>query len=731
MSSNNCHKKVTSWVFVQVFMLFLICIICMTVFIYRNTENAVLNTLSYQNTVLSKQANNFTAQLYGLINNYGIQAFNSRYIIKLRKNAKLSNYDYILGMRALRSYVSSSDFIHSIYVYNDSQGYVFSTTDTNNKGGSSKLMEFSDRTARDLLAGTSPKGEMKPIHRTIGEGNYEDRVYSFAVYETPTLDSPVNSSMLINISAKWVEELLCTLLGDCSVAIYSSDKHLIMQSDDQVSNLLTKRGVQNSNPGYGYSYLTVENEKYVCFNAYNAQHDWYFFCVRPYAECLSGLAGVKHKAIITAAVVALLAICTSFLAIKRIYVPVNNFVSTLTSIPGAYAYMPQTHDNLDNILHQAAEQVHNYAGLLRSKYLQQLVRNPLDPANLKEEFLQYQVSLDPALPIELIIVSGPNLNTYTELLRNKAPECVLEGIILENHSVFLVQFDSVSAREACQHIAVNTGLICIYSLPIENYRRLSRSYTRLKEVWDLRIFYPGELVLGESILDSRSKLYTYPKELEAKILQALRSGNARKAKKVLEEVFENVRGYRYNVVTFIFIRLYLGIMKLGHHLPETIDTINGLSDPIETKFFALQSLDEARSIFYLLIDDAAARCAAKRQEKIARLITVAKEKIAQDYANPNLSVQIIADMMDLSADYLGRLFRSSEKISVAEYIHSRRLEQAKQLLIAATDMTIDEIATTVGYDNIKYFFTLFKNNFKMTPGEFREAHGNKPKRKHK
>lgn len=57
--------------------------------------------------------------------------------------------------------------------------------------------------------------------------------------------------------------------------------------------------------------------------------------------------------------------------------------------------------------------------------------------------------------------------------------------------------------------------------------------------------------------------------------------------------------------------------------------------------------------------------------------------------------------------------------SIHAYVKKYRLQKAAEL-IKNTDMTIGEIASTVGYDNASKFSGAFKTVIGNTPGDFRK-----------
>ena len=86
--------------------------------------------------------------------------------------------------------------------------------------------------------------------------------------------------------------------------------------------------------------------------------------------------------------------------------------------------------------------------------------------------------------------------------------------------------------------------------------------------------------------------------------------------------------------------------------------------------------------------------------------------------NQHLTLQQIADSVFLSAPYLSKLFKQKMGINLMTYVHTVRLEKAKEYL-TNQNLSIVEIAENVGYSNEKVFIQRFKQYNGMTPSQFR------------
>jgi AraC-like DNA-binding protein len=85
-----------------------------------------------------------------------------------------------------------------------------------------------------------------------------------------------------------------------------------------------------------------------------------------------------------------------------------------------------------------------------------------------------------------------------------------------------------------------------------------------------------------------------------------------------------------------------------------------------------------------------------------------------------LTVQHIADLMNLSPNYLSDLLRVHTGQNTQQHIHEKLIDQAKEKL-STTTLSVSEIAYALGFEHAQSFSTLFKKKTSMSPIEFRQA----------
>lgn len=96
----------------------------------------------------------------------------------------------------------------------------------------------------------------------------------------------------------------------------------------------------------------------------------------------------------------------------------------------------------------------------------------------------------------------------------------------------------------------------------------------------------------------------------------------------------------------------------------------------------------------------------------------AKRYIEENYADPNLSLNLLAEQCKTTTSYLSRLFKESFGINFVDYLNQYRIEKAKELLMT-TSKPVKEIASTSGFNSQQNFIRVFKKHAGMTPGQYK------------
>ena len=118
------------------------------------------------------------------------------------------------------------------------------------------------------------------------------------------------------------------------------------------------------------------------------------------------------------------------------------------------------------------------------------------------------------------------------------------------------------------------------------------------------------------------------------------------------------------------------------------------------------------------VDRVAPKEMVKRRRDLERL-QPALDYIEQNYAE-RISVMQLAQLLCLSPDRLGHLFRDGVGQAPLQYINEIRLRKAMNLL-KTKEYTVTEVAQAVGFFDYNHFGRLFRRRYGCTPHQVRQG----------
>lgn len=91
----------------------------------------------------------------------------------------------------------------------------------------------------------------------------------------------------------------------------------------------------------------------------------------------------------------------------------------------------------------------------------------------------------------------------------------------------------------------------------------------------------------------------------------------------------------------------------------------------------------------------------------------------EDNCYEKFSISDLAKKSFYNPSYFSRVFKECFGMTITEYIQKRRVEEAIRLL-KSTDMSVEKIAHSVGYNDKKQFYKSFNEITGVSPGKFRK-----------
>jgi AraC-like DNA-binding protein len=244
---------------------------------------------------------------------------------------------------------------------------------------------------------------------------------------------------------------------------------------------------------------------------------------------------------------------------------------------------------------------------------------------------------------------------------------------------------------------------------------INDSFEEAQKFLKERFFLGAGTVIVWGTLPQREET-VFPVSLGEELYQAILDGDSGKIRTLTGqfEIFLGRTTYEYvkihlNVIIMQFLSFCL-LRKLFVDA-NSFHILNGKIQNVETLGEACGILTD----FCLsLAHDFSENPADSPPPLVREAFKLAEEK----YQDPLFSINVVAELFNITPAYFNRVFKKYKHISYSEFLNEYRMEKACKLLLD-TNVAVIDIIGAVGFGNTNYFYTLFKKLYKHTPQQHR------------
>lgn len=261
-----------------------------------------------------------------------------------------------------------------------------------------------------------------------------------------------------------------------------------------------------------------------------------------------------------------------------------------------------------------------------------------------------------------------------------------------------------------------------YSARIGSISAIPRSFEAAKQAASHSRYGGGNQIISLEQLEREGQgtpLPQYSFALERGLIQALRTGEAEEADRLLEEFLETLSAGGAKVIDVQQGMLHL----LGAILHAVLEAGMAQSQLLRGRnlYASLSQIHEPGLILSWFRTQVIAPFLKELCERsdagIRRTIDQAMLYIQQHYMD-NISLDSCADVTGTSPFLLSKSFKRVTGQNFIDYLTELRLTKAKELL-RDTDLKMNDVALQVGYQQ-SYFNRIFKKQEDITPTRYRE-----------
>jgi AraC-like DNA-binding protein len=232
----------------------------------------------------------------------------------------------------------------------------------------------------------------------------------------------------------------------------------------------------------------------------------------------------------------------------------------------------------------------------------------------------------------------------------------------------------------------------------------------------------GGVVFYEDIPRRRSG-YSYPPEVENRVMSLARSGGVDELKSVLDGLQQEnidsrhpsslaVRLFADNLLCTVMKLLDTNVIKEEAPAATTEQQIEAAAEEL--------SPHRRHCLARKLLLEVAEATNCRKQSHNSTLAQQIVHYVHQYFADPNLTRTSIADKFGISEPYLSQFFKEQTGETLGTYIQGLRMKQARKLL-ADPKTPVKDVYQNVGYSAYTTFARAFKRVYGISATNYRES----------
>ncbi len=713
--------------------------------VYAQSYNIIREQILQSNTAIISNTARLLNEHYLNISDIAAQASgNDTLKSSVINSGSLSSADKYNIKNVLATYKSTSRIISDIYIYYFDADIVISdfgpmtkqlAYDTFHRADGYSFDEWTEQMLRRNMQ------EMITLE-VKDAGNMPAFVKTLPTKEALSLATMV---IIINPDAMMSSVAENSYFADMELLVYDTGNNLLMSTgslspptSEELAALAEGERVRLYKSDGGRYAMVYTRPKSSIFK---------YVTLIPQSIFWSKLVSLRYMLICASILVLLTAVWLAWYLSKKNYSPVKKLLNTLQKTSNLeynpskneYHYIAESIEKVLNSSDLYKKQLQKQANIISTQYLQRFLSGQItDLDELRENPEPIPYDGDTSCRLLLIqtlgyekLFEGDKINdaktrqeTLLFIISN------VFGELFEAHKPMIFPMDTdlfaciVSAdgdsisedalREMYELLKSDLALLCItYVSDIYCFADISEAYYRtlFAASSDKSKSQPVVTVSGS---DSADISYGLSVELEQKIINYIRSGDADNAKAAIAALWSSAgelppdvcRLLKYDTASMLAKASPAGGAAF---INNVLRRINAAKTPAQISAVSVAIADEL--------------CAAVTKDKMQLSPTTQNimNYISENFANPALDVTHIGSHFCITPHYISRQFREQTGIFLKDYINNVRIDAAKPLL-TDTAAPIADIALQVGYIDSNAFIRVFKKSQGLTPGKFRELY---------
>lgn len=651
----------------------------------------------------------------------------------------------------LRIYNISNDFVSDLFIYFKGNDLILSPT------GSNESRDYYDIHLKNIEITFE---EWSKLINGKFNGNFipigEDRKLIY-IKSLPILEPKESfANLIITINNVFFQQTIRNTkwLEKGNVYILNKNEEILFATNTE-ENTLKYMDLKNGN---GFMRRKINGKNVIAAYATSVETDWKYISVIPEEILWEKAEYVRRLTMISFPLCILLGGMTAFFFLRKNYKPISDLTHELATRAGVgfnlgmneYLFIREAMTKTLKEKEEIAQTLEQQRISQRSSFILNLLKGRLEGLKYIHESLSFfdinftsdsfAVVLINIKDCSNIFYNSANLEGKDKvefahyIIKNIVEEMICrknKGYIVESDGMLicLVNIDDIELAGAKEDIyrsicegqsfinsKFNIDITAVISNIHSNIFGISEAYQESLQLMEYKLVMGIQKIISyDDIPHEENTKYQYSLETEQRLINYIKVGEFQYAKELLENIIDS--SFEKYKVSFKFMKCLMF---------DIVNTLLRVSGDAHLQFNDMErileckTLEEMKGEILKVLKKACDNINKFKQSKNknGEMIERAIQLIENKYMEENLNISFIADQLDITPDYLSRIFKNHTGEAMLDYINRIRLQRAKELLVKK-ESNIAEVAKKTGFSNVNTFIRIFKKHEGVTPGQYK------------
>ncbi|MBN2984719.1 MULTISPECIES: AraC family transcriptional regulator [Cohnella] len=670
--------------------------------------------------------------------------------ILLMQAKELNDFDRIKYVHAFHNIIVNNPMLHSAVLYNHRlQQYHY-------------IGAEEDRDLQNMLKDGGSLPVLKPVPRILNENDTLIPVFTYYMFEKRGGNVLEDGALILNVKMDWLRgELLKWIDDDTHYMIVDGSGRVIVDARERYRPFESiewpiARQPETAGGKESRTIATEDGQKRVISSHAIPGTDWTFVSDAPYDSLFHFILDTRRQTIIYAVLAMLAAVAVSVALSRVFYSPIANLVKKVMSVAGEMSDAKDETDYIAKAFHSSIRQYEVYKTstreLIKENVLKSLLTESVSakPPVMGEALRELEAICQAGRSYALVLLTFDQTRLYARMpnserqlvklsLFNIADEvfgawaACAKTDLGDGEYAYLLGTDVQGMGDAMKHLREQIRMIqslvnrvsrmmtisAIIGQSSGDISRLSELFKNTQRLRQYQMSLGSGCLIEVGDIPERDDKSDYPETAERKLTEAIKAQNAEAMKEAFAQFIASLGCCDNQRLSLSLLQLSLAIGRTLHEMNRSrFEKIELDMDRFHGVILQSDTLEEIRrhfdQLFETVVRQSSQSVATKHQVIVESVIGY----IHLHLTDEELSPKAIAAEFRLSVGHLSELFKEAAQKSISRYIFDLRMEKVRYLL-KSTDKSVREIAASSGFHNEASFYKAFKNEFGVTPNEYR------------